>query len=440
MESSAALAQVLGGCSPSELHAYGLSEAVGRLNNDSSSDSDLEAVLGDSNLQPPSSRLPASADWQLTRAETEHALSLATMRHEYELSNHRHAARRAQQELRQELRRQRKAMAALVLERDELHAQLVAVQSEASNQSRALEASVQRHATVVERLAAVERSGAQHQRQLAATRAQAEAQREGFEAAAAMQRERLTEETARAEAAGRVSEQLRAQVDALKVERLDLLRWQEDAREKLSTGAERLASTASEKEVIAERLAGALREVERLDASARAAADVASARAVEVQQLSAALAAAREQRNQASRDADRCRSQLEDAHEEAARVEERTIEVQSRSGDAERRLQAALDARGQAEAALEQATVQRRWEREARQRRMLRLLLRAARSLRALGFWRWRAATASLGMREAWEAEVVARRLACDREVEVRRSAARLELNAPSQVEVAATE
>ena len=48
--------------------------------------------------------------------------------------------------------------------------------------------------------------------------------------------------------------------------------------------------------------------------------------------------------------------------------------------------------------------------------------------------------TASLGMREAWEAEVVARRLACDREVEVRRSAARLELNAPSQVEVAATE
>ena len=121
-----------------------------------------------------------------------------------------------------------------------------------------------------------------------------------------------------------------------------------------------------------------------------------AAREAELREVSAALAAAREQRNQAAREAEACRVSAAEAQEDVQRSSEMVAASDARAAAAQRQLTQESVGRQRAEAQLADAAVAQREARARRQRRMLGILLSVASSQRALCFARWVAAVAGM--------------------------------------------
>ena len=266
------------------------------------------------------------------------------------------------------------------------------------------------------------------EQKLVAAKAQAASERQAFDVRIAAQQERLEEVSTRCLRSEQVEQELRRELESQALKLQDVERSLADTRAKLESSRNELSSAAAAASLERERVALLHREVEKLDESARRAHAGYGQREAEVRELSAALAAAREQRNQASRDAELCRVNAAEASDDLQRSAELVAASESRVAHAERRAVQEAMGRQRAETQVQEMAVAERSSRAARQRRMLGVLIRASRMQATFGFTRWIAACVAIDA-EAARAQLKAEAsVASGREESCRALLAALEL------------
>lgn len=376
------------------------SSSKGGSDDDDDSDDDFDSLLEPSGGNSGLGLLPSGnsvqvlyphADRELVRLQSEHAISMMELRHERDITELRQDAREQLRKLKTELRRRDKALETIQDERDSLAAQLAAVSAEL--------------APYPAQLAAARRSDAKHKQQLAAVRVQAAHERASLEQSLQALHERLEprleEASSRATEAERTVAELRKELEAANLQRADLQRSVAESRERLDVAWRERSEASTARDLQAERVTMLQHEVARLEDTARQATATAQARADEVRETVGALAAAREQRNQIAREAEACRVAESEAREELAAGLELQAAGEARVGAAERRTVQEAMARERAEEQLNEQAKGRAADHCQRQRRMVRLLLRATKTQLALGYARWIAGVAAVDALEA---------------------------------------
>lgn len=364
---------------------------------------------------------------ELARRHTEHAISMASIQYERQLDEltakltaiARQREKALRQAQRHEVRRRDKAIKALVAERDAFAARAAAAEAELEEaaEEKRLAAEV---SELQGQLAASRRSVAKHQKQVAATerqvaatekqvaavekrlteaKAHAAAERSTFEVRLAAQQERLEDVSTRCLRAEQAEAELRREIEAHALKEHDLERSLGEVRDKLDARTRELSAAVAEASLEKERVALLHREVEKLDESAKRAHAPTAQLQAEVRELSAALAAAREQRNQASREAENSRVHAAEASDDLQRSAEMVAATETRVAHAEKRAMQEAVGRQRAETHIQDLVVAQQQARSRRQKRMLAVLIRASRMQAMFGFTRWLAAIA------AWDAE-----------------------------------
>ena len=331
-------------------------------------------------------------DSELLRLQQDHTISMMQLRHEQQLSDQRHVARRAEKVLRTEGRRREKAFAAMVEERDALAASL----------SRASEQLTQ----LTEQHALLKRAHARQARELEAARVQAASETSGNEATTLALRQRSEEATTRAAESERVVAELRKELAASQLARQDLQRSVSEGQEALQKAWRDASSAMAAKELLAERVAIHQREAERREDAVRVAAEASHKREDDLRETCAALAAAREQRNQAAREAEADRLSAAETRDALQASEEQVAASEVRISAAERRAVEERFAREKLEHHFDEFRHRQVSARAASQRRMVLILVASARRLCALGFAKWVAAAAAWLATEARAAAV----------------------------------
>lgn len=322
------------------------------------------------------------ADPEFLRLQQDHAISMLQLRHEQQLNDQRHIARRTEKALRTEGRRREKAFAAMVEERDALAASLARASDQLTQ--------------VTEQHALLKRANARQARDLEAARVQAASDTSGNEATTRALQQRLEEATARAAESERVVAEVRKELAASQLARQDLQRSVTDGQEALQKAWRDTSAAAAAKELLAERVAIHQREAERREDALRLAAETSQKREDELRETCAALAAAREQRNQAAREAEADRLLAAETRDALQASEEQVAASEMRIGAAERRAAEERFAREKLEQHFDEYRRRQMSARAASQRRMVLILVASARRLCALGFARWVAAAAAL--------------------------------------------
>jgi hypothetical protein len=364
--------------------------------------SDYEDILDDDGDTGQS----RGTDFELARMQSEHAMSMVTMRHQQELTDIHEAARQREKGLRHEVRRRDKALRALAHERAEASTRLTGLETERSH--------------LAAQVAALQKANARQTQHLAALRAQVAADKTAVEARAAVQQERLEEANERAYKGERAASELRREVEAANLARQEAERAAAEARDALQGAWRDLGSATAAKELMAERVALLRAQLHKLDEGAHLAVSSAQQRETELREACAALAATREQRNQAAREAEACRVTAAEASEDLHRSSELMASSEARVAAAERKAVHESMGRQRAEKKLADEAAAQRAARSGRQRRMLGLLLAATRGQCAIGFARWLAAAAAIdaaGARKLARAEAAGGR---EREAETR--------------------
>lgn len=280
---------------------------------DDSNDDDDAALSEIVAFRPP---LVPGADLKLARLQCEHELSMMELRHEKEVTALRQDLRRLQRQHRGELRRSDKVISALADERDGLTCKLEEANAAISQLS--------------DRHAAVRRADARHREQLTLSRSQAAAEASTSEVTIASLRERLDEVMSRGALNERSLTELRRELEAANLSNQDLQRSVNEGREALQTAWRDASSATAAKDILAERVTMYEQQVERLKESKQLAEAAVQARTDELRDACAALAAAREQRNQAARDADQSRAMVEQARGNSHEAPSRKYEVRCR--------------------------------------------------------------------------------------------------------------
>jgi hypothetical protein len=351
----------------------------------SESDSADEIPLADAGLLP-------GADLELARLHAEHTISMMELRHEREVHALRQDARSQERSLRRELRQRDKMLATLAQERSELTAALGESQRSLSR--------------LGEQYAALNRKDMRHQQQLATSSAQMAAERASFDARLTSQRERLDEASARAAAGEQAASDARRELEKCRAECHEMSLRLSEAQSALESGRKELSNVSTAKAVLEERVREHEHALARLEDAGQLSEQMSRAREEELRATCTALATAREQRNQAAREADACRVGEVEAREALGCSSEELGALEARVQVAEQRVADEVRQRQEAEDRLTLTESERHVEFVRRQHRMIRVLRALVRAQRALGFARWASSVSALHARESADARL----------------------------------